>query len=179
VVSLPPRGRRARGRIRTCGGQLRRLSGVQSPRALGSRGRIRTCDFLLNRQAAFHSRTLKWSLSTDLNGPLPGTGRVRRHQRLRGGSRGPCCTGRQRRGYEPPPGKLCPPSLRNAWGVPSFARHVPSRDGLETLSGFPCQSGLCGESNPVLRCTGPARRPLRFTGTFLAAALEYRSATAV
>jgi len=33
-----------------------------------------------------------------LNGPLAGTGRVRRRLRLRGGSRGPCCTGRQREG---------------------------------------------------------------------------------
>lgn len=40
--------------------------------------------------------TPEGSPATDSNGPLSDTGRARRRLRLRGGSRGPCCTGRQR-----------------------------------------------------------------------------------
>ena len=171
MVSVPPRGHRSarqdsnlQGLAAWGAGRLRR-----PPRALGSRGRDRTCDFLLNRQAAYHSRTLKWSPSTDLNDPLAGTGRARRHLRLRGGSRGPCCTGRQRevmslrretmstlpagpaRGLEPRS-----PAYGTGASPATPHRHVPGHRARPGLARTRRPSGLSTvrESNPRVLLAG-------------------------
>src|SRR4051812_6810752 len=59
----------------------------QSSRETCTRGRIRTCGGALNRRLRCRFATLVLSLSTDSNGPLPDTGRARRHLRLRGSVR--------------------------------------------------------------------------------------------
>ncbi len=216
MVSLPPRGQQSArqdsnlqglaawgaGRLRRRPAGLRTIArgvepsegstpeegrlAIRSPRAHSSRGRDRTCDFLLNRQAAYHSRTLKWSPSTDLNGPLAGTGRARRHLRLRGGSRGPCCTGRQRRGYEHPPGNYVHPPCRNRVGSGRLCRTRtivgrfgnPLRVSIRTRAGTPTpSSGL--RNRRVTNYASQARfrppRPPRSGAGATAIRIEHRA----
>src|SRR5678816_830369 len=74
ITSILPRNRSVMAWVH---GSTR--SGCQSL----SRNRTIVMVHLLSRLVCF----LEWSPSTDLNGPLPGTGRVRRHLRLKGRAR--------------------------------------------------------------------------------------------